>query len=195
MRTRTCLILALAASAALALPAAAQQRPAAQPLPPGLMGDLLGDAGQVHRKLVALARAIPADKHGWRPAEGVRSVHEVLLHVASDNYLLPAMLGVPLDPAVGIDMNDLSTLSTYERRPIARDSVIAELERSFEYLAKAMRETPATSLSDTVKFFNTDMSRQRVWILTTTHLHEHLGQLIAYARANGVVPPWSAQGG
>ncbi len=185
-----------AAAAAIAFtapatPAAAQQPPAR----PGVMGDLLRDVQQVQTKLIALAKAMPADKQDWRPAEGVRSVGQVWQHVSADNYLLPAAVGVAPDPATGIKAADYATVTAYETRKISRDESLAALEQSFAHLVKAMRETPDARLDEMVKFFGQDMTVRQVWIATTTHLHEHLGQAIAYARSNGVVPPWSRSGG
>ena len=74
---------------------------------------------------------------------------------------------------------------------MTRDQAVAALEKSFAHLKKAMAETPDARLDSTVKFFGQDRTVRQVWIATTTHLHEHLGQAIAYARSNGVVPPWS----
>ena len=54
----------------------------------------------------------------------------------------------------------------------------------------ALAET-LTKLGDQVKMFGQSFTTQKLWVSGTTHLHEHLGQLIAYARTNGVKPPWS----
>ena len=198
MRPLLRLALPAALIAATTLPAAAQ-RPTtvgtgAAGLTAGLTADLLTDLGQVEKKIVGLARAIPADKYGWRPGQGVRSVGEVLMHVAADNYLLPAALGHAADPATGIKGNDYKTAQAYERRQLDRDATIAELEKSFAHLKNSLSATPAARLGEPVSMFGQTLTVQQTWILTTTHLHEHLGQLIAYARSNGVVPPWS-QGG
>jgi uncharacterized damage-inducible protein DinB len=186
------LILAATLLAAPTLPARAQQPADAGAT--SLAADLLVDIGQAEEKIVGLARAIPADKYGWRPAAGVRSVGEVLLHVAADNYLLPAALGHAADPATGIKGDDYKSAQAYERRQLDRDATIAELERSFAHLKKSLSGTPAARLGERVSLFGQPHTVQQTWILTTTHLHEHLGQLIAYARSNGITPPWG-QGG
>src|SRR5215207_4230940 len=85
----------------VATPVAAQPTPAA-PAAGSLSADLLADITDAEGKFVSLAKAIPADKYAWRPGTGIRSVGEVLLHVASDNYLIPAILGFAADPATGI---------------------------------------------------------------------------------------------
>ena len=193
------LALAAALVAAPALPAAAQQpagaatAPAAAPAP-GIAADLLMDIDQVEKKVLGLARAIPADKYAWRPAQGVRSVGEVLMHVAADNYLLPSAMGHVADPKTGIKGDDYKAAQTFERRQLSRDSTIAELERSFAHVRKSLSGTTATRLGEQVPMFGQKFTVQQAWIMTATHLHEHLGQLIAYARSNGVTPPWS-QGG
>ena len=154
-----------------------------------LTADLLADIGQVERKLVGLARAIPEEKFGWRPGEGVRSVSEVVMHVAADNYLIPAALGFAIDPSIGIKGDDYSTAQTFERRTVTKAQAIAELEKSFEYLRRTLGETTQARLGQSVQMFGQPLTMQKGWILATTHLHEHLGQLIAYARSNNVKPP------
>ena len=157
---------------------------------PNVMADLVKDVSEVEEKLVSLAKAMPAEKYGWRPMKGVRSVGEVFQHVASDNYLLPAMLGTPAPDSTGIKGEDYKTAEAYEQRKISRDAVIADLQTSFAHLKAAMQAAGAR-LGDEVTFFGQKSTGQGVWIGGTTHLHEHLGQSIAYARMNGVVPPWS----
>lgn len=190
MRTTLRLTLVATLITATALPIAAQQPTGAGTRRVGLTADLLTDIGEVEQKIVGLARAIPADKYSWRPGQGVRSVGEVLMHVAGDNYLLPAALGHAASPATGIKGDDYKTAQAYERRQHDRDSTIAELERSFAFLKTSLTATPTARLSAPVSMFGQTSTVQRTWILATTHLHEHLGQLIAYARSNGVVPPW-----
>jgi len=184
--------------AATTSPAAAQQPTTAgassTSVPASLTADLLTDVGQVEKKFMGLARAIPADKYNWRPAQGVRSIGEVLLHVAADNYLMPAALGHAADPATGIKGDDYKTAQAYERRQLDRDATIAELEKSFAHLRKTLSATPAARLGQPVSMFGQTFTVQQTWIMATTHLHEHLGQFIAYARSNGIAPPWS-QGG
>jgi len=166
------------------MPAAAQQ-------PNSVLADLLSDVTEVEQKLVGLARAMPAESFAWRPAAGVRSVGEVFQHVAADNYLLPIFAGTPAPAATGIKGDAYATVQAYETRTADRATVIADLEQSFAHLRAAMSATAARSPADTVTLFGETRTLQQVWVLTTTHLHEHLGQSIAYARSNGVTPPWS----
>lgn len=160
----------------------------------GLMADLVKDITEVEQKLVALAKAMPEASYSWSPAEGVRSVGGVFQHVAADNYLLPALLGVEPPATTMIKASDYSTVQKYETRKVDRAVIIADLEASFAHLKQAMQGSPDAKLGEKVTFFGQEQTIQQVWVLTATHLHEHLGQAIAYARSNGVVPPWSRGG-
>lgn len=161
----------------------------ANPLP--VMEAFMADIDQVERKLVALAEAIPEDMYDWRPADGVRSFSEVLLHLAADNYFIPAATGVPAPESTGILEDSYESVQAYEGRTVSREQALAELRESFEHLDSAMGAVDEAALADTVELFGQEFTGLRLWVLTTTHLHEHLGQLIAYARTNGVAPPWS----
>src|SRR4029450_6450916 len=121
---------------------------------------------------------------------GVRSIGEVLRHVASDNYLIPAILGTAADAATGIKGEDYKTAVAFEKKSSTKDKTVADVEKSFAHLKKSMEATTPAKLGDPVKMFGQPFTRQRAWVLGTTHLHEHLGQLIAYARSNRVTPPW-----
>jgi len=177
MRTRA---LALVLSLALATSASAQ----------GLMAAMHEDVNDVQKKLTELAKVIPEPAYAWRPT-GARSIGEVLLHVAADNYLIPIAMGKPAPASTGISGTDFKTAETYEKRKLTKDQIIAELDASFRHLHEAMGLTTDANLTQNIKFFGMDWSRQKAMLATVTHLHEHLGQMIAYARSNSVAPPWS----
>ena len=168
---------------ACAVPAAAQTA--------SITSDLVADVSDVEKKFIALAKAIPAEKYDWRPGPGVRSVGEVVRHVASDNYLIPAALGWAADASTGIKGEDYKTAQAFEVKKSTKDQSVADLEKSFANLKKSMNATTPARLGEQVKLFGQPFTMQRAWVLGTTHLHEHLGQLIAYARTNGVKPPWT----
>ena len=176
-------VLNLALTLACALPAGAQAA--------SVMGDLMGDVAETEKKFIDLAKAIPQDKYDWRPGAGIRSINEVLRHVASDNYLIPAAIGFPSDPATGIKGEDYKTAMAFEAKKATKEQTVADLEKSFANLKKHMQATTPAKLGDPVKMFGQPFTMQKAWVAGTTHLHEHLGQLIAYARVNGVKPPWS----
>jgi uncharacterized damage-inducible protein DinB len=155
-----------------------------------VVADLLEDIKGAHAKLVDLAGAMPDNTMDWRPGEGVRSVAEVYKHVASDNYLLPTMLGIEAPAETGIT-SDYMTAVAFEDRELDKAAIIAELEKSFAFVENALTGTASARLTEKISMFGNEATVQQMWVLTTTHLHEHLGQGIAYARMNGVVPPWS----
>jgi uncharacterized damage-inducible protein DinB len=157
----------------------------------GLMAEMHSDVSEVQKKLIDLARAIPESAYGWRPSAGVRTVGELFKHVSADNYLIPTMTGTPAPAASGINPADMKSISAYEARTASKEQIVAELEASFAHLHGAMRTTTDANLNEMIKFFGMDWSRQKAMLLTVVHLHEHLGQSIAYARSNNVVPPWS----
>ena len=155
----------------------------------GLMAEMHGDVTQVQQKLIALAKAMPENTYGWRPT-GARSVGELYMHVAEDNYFIPVAMGKPAPAATGIT-EDYKSAAAYSGKARTKDQIVAELEASFAHLHQAMTLTTDANLGEKIKFFGQDWTRQKAMLLTVTHLHEHLGQAIAYARSNNVVPPWS----
>ncbi|MEQ9401433.1 MAG: DinB family protein [Longimicrobiales bacterium] len=179
-------LLALAA----VLTVLACQTPAASDEPPrDLLADLATQTDQAEEKILGLARAIPEEDYMWRPAPGVRSVAEVLIHIAADNYFIPLLMGVDVPGTTGITL-DYATVQTYEGRMIPKDRIIQELEESFRFLDQALDSTRA-DLDRTFEFGATTLQVGPMWVQAVTHLHEHLGQMIAYARSNDVTPPWS----
>ena len=180
---KTTLTLSLLAAGALpgSTPLAAQTRE-------GVMGDLLTDVAELEKKVMGLARAMPEGTYSWRPAEGVRSTGEVLQHIAADNYFLPALMNIPAPKETGITAK-YETAAAFEKRPMTREAIITELEKSFAFLRTSMSGASEAQLSET--FGQRKTTGRALWITTATHLHEHLGQLIAYARSNKVTPPWS----
>jgi hypothetical protein len=165
------------------LPLAAQTRE-------GIMGDLLKDVADTEKKVLALANAVPESAYAWKPDPAVRSTGEVFQHIAADNYFLPALLDKAAPKETGIT-KEYTTAAAFEKRPMNKAAVIAELEKSFAFLRTAMSSTADPQLNSPVDMFGRKSTTRAVWISTVTHLHEHLGQLIAYARSNKIAPPWS----
>jgi uncharacterized damage-inducible protein DinB len=154
----------------------------------GVRAEILRQIDDGRKKLVALAEAMPADKYGWRPGEGVRSVGEVFAHVAAANYFLPTFWGAKMPE--GIDPR------SFEKKEGGDKAKMVDLlKKSFDHVRQAAEALPDSELDRIVKVFGQDGSVRTVILVVATHAHEHLGQSIAYARMNGVVPPWSAQGG
>jgi uncharacterized damage-inducible protein DinB len=149
----------------------------------GFRAEFLRDLDGVQRKIVDLAATVPADKYSWRPAPGVRSISEVYMHIAGGNYLLASFTG--MKPA-GHDTRSLEKITD-------KDRVLVELRKSFDHLRTAALNATDTDLDKSIKMFGNDTTERAAFLTALNHLHEHLGQSIAYARMNGVVPPWSGK--
>jgi len=155
----------------------------AQAPPSGFRGDFLFQQNGVEREILGLAEAVPAEKYSWRPGEGVRSISEVFMHLAGANYLLPSFAGVKVPEGISRDM---------EKTVTQKAAVIDAIKKSFAHLRAAIEATPDADLDKPVKFFGMDSTVRGLYLVTANHEHEHLGQSIAYARMNGIVPPWTA---
>ena len=134
-------------------------------------------------RVLSLAEAMPADKYSWRPEEGVMSVEEVYTHIARYNfYYLENSLGIPAPDDV--NMEDIESIT-------GKENVVAILERSVNHVKAAMKEMPVSKLQDETQMYGNTVNGQAVLMQLITHKSEHVGQSIAYARMNGIVPPWS----
>lgn len=134
-------------------------------------------------RVLSLAEAMPADKYSWRPEEGVMSVEEVYTHIAQYNfYYLESSLGIPAPEDV--DVENIESIT-------GKENVVAILERSIKHVKEAIKEMPVSKLQEKNQMYGNTVNGQAVLMQLITHKSEHIGQSIAYARMNGVVPPWS----
>ncbi len=154
---------------------------AADARPSGYRGEYLWQLDDIEKKIEGLAAAVPEAKYTWRPAEGVRSISEVYMHIAGSNYLLLGFAGVPKPAGLSPDMEKITE----------KNKVQEALKASFDNLRQAITKASDADLEKPAKFFGNDTTVRGIYSVTMSHLHEHLGQSIAYARMNGVVPPWS----
>ncbi len=150
--------------------------------PGGVRGEILNEIAGLEKKYKGLADAIPQEKYGWRPAEGVRSVSEVFMHVAGANFGLPGFVGAKAPDGVPKDLEKITD----------KKEVLENLSASFEFLRGVVIGMSDSDIEKTAKMFGRERTYREIGFFMTGHLHEHLGQLIAYARTNGVTPPWSA---
>ena len=151
--------------------------------PTGFRADYLTEIDDVGKKLVDLADAMPADKYSWRPAPGVRSVGEVFMHVVAGNSTLPSFLGAPRMDGISRDS---------EKTVTEKAKIVELLKKSIENAKAAASNVTEADLNKKVKTFgDREMTERQVLFRILNHMHEHLGQSIAYARMNGVTPPWS----
>jgi len=164
---------------------AAQANPYRDPTPgvAGYRAEVLAEVRVQEDKFSRLAEAIPADKYTWRPGPDVRSIAEVVLHVAAANYNLPKLIGTP--PPAGMDILKLEKSTTDKAK------VIAILKDSFTHERDAIMKMPNADLEKSLDWFGGKNTERGILLFMTRHTAEHLGQSIAYARFIGVVPPWT----
>jgi len=146
------------------------------------------DLQQLQEKYVGLAQAIPAEKYTWRPADGVRSVSELLLHVSGANYGFPTMM-TGTAPAPGYKREG------FEKSTTDKAKIIEQLNKSFAYAIASVQAMTNADFAKPEKKLGPDANDGDVIYLLVVHSHEHLGQSVAYAREIGIVPPWTAAAG
>lgn len=148
---------------------------------PVFVKEFLGQCDFVKGRLVQLAEAMPEDKFNWTPSEGVRSVGEVFVHTAQANYFFMSKItGEKMDYMNQDNSNDKKTS-------------LEMLEKSFEWLKEEAGKLTESDLNNEIEAFGMKFTVRNFMVTLLNHAHEHLGQSIAYARMNGVVPPWSMQ--
>jgi uncharacterized damage-inducible protein DinB len=169
--------------------AAPTPAPSAAPSAKGaFQRDLLGVYSYNEKQVLQLEEAVPQSKFNWRPAPGVRSIAEAYLHIAFSNYGLTKMATGKEPPAdAGWEMNP----AKWDKKTTDKAEIKKILEKSFAHVHEVISSLPDTDLDKMVTFFGHDMSVRSVLIILVGHMNEHLGQEVAYARANKIVPPWS----
>lgn len=167
--------------------ATAQQKPPATSSTPtaGARLEFLDEVSYYEQRFLRLADAIPAEKYNWRPVEGVRTIGEVYMHVASGNYGFARMFGTPT-PA-GVDPKAMMAASGDKAK------VIEALKDSFAHFRGAILAIKDSDLDKEIKTPRGETTIRGSFFLISGHYGEHLGQSIAYARSIGVVPPWTAE--
>ena len=148
----------------------------------GLWQGYDGEWRHVSNQLIALAEATPADKFAWRPAPGVRSTSEVYMHIVMANFWLLGVTG----PKMPLDLKEDA-----EKTVTSKPEVIAWLKRSLDAVKQAHSAEDPKHMALRVKVAGHDATVDGMYLRIIVHANEHMGQLVAYARMNGVVPPWS----
>ena len=152
----------------------------------GVKGDMVMWITDAEKKLVELAEAMPEKKYAYKPSKDVRSQGEVFLHVAAANFGIPAMLGIKAPPE-GFKFDG------YEKSLTKKDDISKALQASFTHMKEGLAHMSDAEMEMPAELFGMKTTRRGAYMLLLSHAHEHLGQSIAYARAAGVVPPWTAR--
>jgi uncharacterized damage-inducible protein DinB len=162
--------------------------PAPVSKPAAVQSDVLAVMADAEKKILELEGAVPQDKFDWRPAPGVRSMAEVYLHIAFANYNMTRIATGKVPPA---DAGWEPNRAKWDAQTTDRARIKAILEKSFAFAHESIKALPDAELDKKVDFFGHGMTARAMLLMLLGHDNEHLGQAVAYARANGVVPPWS----
>jgi hypothetical protein len=145
------------------------------------------DIDGLRNKFMALAKAVPADKLGWRPMEGTRSFHDVFAHVSAEGNTETAMFGGKLPAGSLADFDAEET----RLRKLSDDQLIAVMDRSMQNLSATLAGLSLEKMNASIIYYGQPTLPRIATTYTLNDLHEHLGQLVSYARMNQIVPPWS----
>jgi len=147
-----------------------------------LRAELLGQFDASMSKMVALAQAMPAESFDWHPP-GAMPVGRVYAHIARYNYYYPSTaMGVAVPAGFGLD-----TLESMRDKA----QIVKLLHASADHVRHAITAMPVSQLDATTRLYGRDVPQWAVLVQLVAHMNEHVGQAIAYARANNIVPPWS----
>lgn len=146
--------------------------------------EFLSEITYYEQRYTRLAEAMPAEKYTWSPGEGVRSVGEVYIHIAMANYGVGRVLG---GGAPGVDLKSFQSMATDKAK------TVQALKDSFAYIKQTVAGLSDADADRPQKMFGQQTTLRGSFILVTGHFGEHLGQSIAYARVNGIVPPWTEE--
>ncbi len=144
------------------------------------------DLTGVRDKFLGLVDAMPDNTMSWRPEEGVRSVSELFMHIGLANIGLMTSFWSADRPA-----NMRAEWGTQGEQVTDRASIRAAIQVGFDHVINTVRSMPDSQLTQSASVFGRDANVMAGIMLIRGHSHEHLGQAIAYARSNGVTPPWS----
>ena len=183
-RTRfSAAVLLAIVTAVAAAPAGAQGAASA------LRAQYVADLETMETKFKELAGAMDVDMYGWGPMDGVRTVSEVFMLIVAENYVVPAAWGAA--PPEGMTVSPAmfgSLASVTDKR-----EVLDHLEKSSAYMIEAVADISDAQMRESIQMFGQERTVQAALFLIVGDMHEHLGQAIAYARMNEVVPPWTAR--
>jgi uncharacterized damage-inducible protein DinB len=179
--TLALLAVPLTASAAVA------QQTAKQPLPQqaaptsGYRAEYLANLDELEHKYLDLATKVPVKLYTWRSSKEVRSFSEVFTHVAASTYFIANLLAAPPPDDMPKDLEKVTD----------KQVIMTELRRSFRHVRETVVRMTDAELEKSTRLAGKPATQRAVLTAHLSHLHEHLGQLIAYARMNDIAPPWS----
>jgi uncharacterized damage-inducible protein DinB len=178
-----CAVCTVSASALLARAQAPQSSTDTTAPSYDMKAQALLDLQTVNKKCVDLAEAVPAEKLTWRPSPDARSFAEVFLHVAGERYGILSMMGA--NPPDGFKAKE------FEKSTTEKAKIVDDLNQSWDFTNKAINGMSNADFAKLLPKLGPQANEGDVIYILVADAHEHLGQLIAYARQNGIVPPWT----
>ncbi len=169
---------------------------------PGFRGEYLWEFDMAEKQLLQLAEAFPAERYAWRPAETARSVSEVLVHLGMGGRAFLVLLGVEAAPDLygTLEGEGAARIMTMvkknegmEKSITDKAAVLSLLRKSLGAVRTAFAEASDAELDRPAVFFGERTTVRRFYMRGLCHMHEHMGQLTAYARAMGMPAPWQAE--
>ena len=148
-----------------------------------MRGELMAHFESSMSKVIALADAMPAESYAWKPSAEAMPVGHVYAHIAHYNFMYPAN-------SMGIAPPGTIRLDTLEAMR-SKAQIVALLRQSTEHVRRTLSAMPAAELEKSTTLYGRTVPKWAVMLQLVTHMNEHLGQSIAYARSNNIVPPWS----
>ena len=154
----------------------------AQPATTDLQKDLLRELRYAQNRAVALAEEFPAEKYSWRPGEGVRSVSEQLMHLVTNKHYLLGIAGVREPDGMSREL---------EKTVTSKEEIVPMIKAAYKKAIDAITDSDPSTWDEPVNLFWKPANKRTVYCRLVIHSNEHVGHLVAYARMNGIVPPWS----
>ncbi len=154
-----------------------------------IRSSFLADLESMESKFVELAEAMDSDSYSWRPMEGVRTVSEVYALIAAENYFVPNSWGAEAPEGMTVDGSTFATMAEITDKA----TILEHLRKSFVHCKEAVANLTDEQMHSEIQFFGAERPVHEAIYLIMGDMHEHLGQAIAYARMNQVVPPWTAR--
>ena len=156
--------------------------------------EVLYQLDALYAKMIGLAEAVPGERYGWRPEPGVRSFSDVFTHVAETNYfLMGEVIGREVPASAEETFTAEGSTGIWEEQITEKEAVLRKLRASRRYVRRTIDTLDRERLPEPVDWFDPEFDNtvRGTLLHLLRHTGEHTGQLVAYARVNGIVPPWS----
>ena len=173
----TRLITAVALAALALVPATAIAQGSANPYTDAVKAQL----AQVKSPIIRTAEKVPEDLYAFRPTPDVRSLGQLIGHIADANFNICGAGGGEKPPATG----------GVEKTTTGKAALQKALADSFAFCEKVLAAMDDKKGAESIKFITGPTPRLMVLAFNNSHGYEHYGNLVTYMRLKGIVPPSS----